>query len=137
MHVQQLQSVGNDKQPILLDHPEIDADHQAFVELIGKLAKADDVGFATLFDELVEHTEAHFARENGLMDASGFPATAEHQGEHRRVVGELKQFAERVHRGLVPFARAFVAESLVPWFGLHIATMDSALVAHLRATGAR
>lgn len=66
------------------------------------------------------------------MDTYGFSALLEHKGEHRRVLGELLQFEQRAKRGLVPFARAFVNERLLPWFELHLVTMDSALAAHLR-----
>ena len=121
--------------PPVLDHAEIDADHRGFAELVGRMSKLDDAQFAAEMGRLVDRTKAHFERENALMDHSGFPATEEHQGEHRRVLSDLEGFLTRAQRGLVPFARAYVFESLVPWFGLHIRTMDSALVAHLQRDG--
>jgi hemerythrin len=117
--------------PILLGHREIDADHAAFSALLAEVASAPDVAFATVFRRLVEHTIEHFGRENALMVRSGFPALREHQGEHERVLGELHQFLKRVERGLIPFGRAYVRETLPPWFELHARTMDSALAAHL------
>jgi len=115
---------------------EIDRDHRAFLELIAALRRAGDVDFPTMFRRLQEHTEQHFAREEQLMQTCAFPALREHKSEHVRVLGELHQFGQRAARGLLPFARAFVAERLVPWFELHIQTMDAALVVHMqRASG--
>lgn len=117
---------------ILLGHDVIDRDHGAFAALVAKLQCCSAVDFPTLFGELLEHTDEHFARENALMTESAFPALREHKGEHERVLGEFRQFKERVDRGFLPFGRSFVIERLVPWFALHITTMDSALVAHIQ-----
>lgn len=83
----------------------IDRDHQEFVSLLDKLDAAGN---------------------------ADFPAEGEHSGEHRRVLGEFKQFQSRVDKGLIAFGRSFVKERLPAWFQLHIATMDSALAAHIR-----
>ena len=66
------------------------------------------------------------------MQQSGFPATAEHKGEHHRVLGELSQFTRQLEKGRSMMARAYVKERLPGWFTLHITTMDSALAAHLK-----
>ncbi|HAG93869.1 MAG: hemerythrin [Pseudomonadales bacterium] len=124
-----------EKKPLLLlGYDPIDEDHRDFMAIIEDIMGVDNVGFATMFEALLSHTEAHFERENKLMEASGYPAMGEHRGEHARVMGEFKQFHQRVKRGLIPFGRAFVAERLLPWFELHITTMDAALAAHLRAS---
>jgi hemerythrin-like metal-binding protein len=122
-----------EKKPmILVGYEDIDQDHREFEELVEKLSAADNVSFATVFDELLEHTRQHFERENELMVSSQYPAVGEHRGEHNRVLGEFEQFRKRVQRGLIPFGRAFVQDRLQPWFQLHITTMDAALAAHLR-----
>lgn len=114
-------------------YPAIDNDHQAFVELLNQLEVANNADFASLFRTLFEHTEQHFERENQLMQDYGFPATAEHRGEHQRVLGEFKQFQSRVDKGMLAFGRSFVKERLPQWFQLHVTTMDSALAAHIKA----
>lgn len=118
---------------VLLGYEPIDHDHQEFLELVEKALAADNVAFPTLFDELLMHTQQHFERENNLMEESKYPAIGEHRGEHTRVLGEFEQFRKRVQRGLIPFGRAFIQDRLVPWFELHITTMDSALAVHLRS----
>lgn len=110
----------------------IDDDHQEFVELLNQLDAAGNAEFTGLFQKLYEHTQVHFDKENQLMADSGFPAEAEHRGEHQRVLAEFKQFKTRVDKGLIAFGRSFVKERLPQWFTLHVATMDSALAAHLK-----
>ncbi|MCG8317363.1 MAG: hemerythrin family protein [Pseudomonadales bacterium] len=116
-----------------LNYDVIDSDHLAFLELVTQLIASSDAEFPRLFALLLEHTEEHFERENNLMDTYQYPAIGEHRGEHHRVLGEYRQFKTRVDRGLIPFGRAFIKDRLLPWFELHITTMDSALVAHIKA----
>ncbi len=113
------------------NYPQIDEAHAEFVTLLNQMQTASNMEFKALFETLLTHTEAHFEEENNLMIQSKFPASAEHQAEHRRVLGELKQFQKRLNKGMVTFAKAYALEKLPDWFKLHISTMDGALVAHL------
>lgn len=119
-------------QIIPLEETQIDTDHQAFALLVNQLETASAAEFSTHFAELVAHIEEHFNYENQLMEKSGFPALAEHKGEHQRVLGQLQQFASRVANGRINFAKAYVDEQLPGWFKLHLVTMDSALIAYLK-----
>ena len=110
----------------------IDNDHDEFITLLNQLDSANNSKFPALFQQLYEHTEHHFERENQLMSQFSFPAEGEHKGEHLRVLGEFKQFKSRVDKGLITFGRAFVKDRLPEWFRLHVTTMDSALVAHIK-----
>lgn len=121
---------------ISVGYQPIDQEHTEFIDLLDKLGGSSNADFPALFQELYQHTEAHFERENQLMQQSAFPATSEHIGEHLRVLGEFKQFKTRVDKGMISFARAFVKERLPAWFDLHVTTMDSALVAHIKKTNA-
>jgi len=116
----------------LLDYQQLDNDHAEFINTLNRLIAADDSQFASLFEQLMHHTQQHFDRENALMDEYNFPATGEHKGEHQRVLGEFTQFKKRVDKGLIAFGRAYVKENLPAWFDLHVKTMDSALVAHIK-----
>jgi hemerythrin len=109
----------------------IDNDHDEFISLLNQLDSAGNADFSALFQQLYEHTEQHFDRENRLMKQFGFPAEIEHKGEHQRVLGEFKQFKTRIDKGMIAFGRSFVRERLPQWFGLHVTTMDSALAAHI------
>lgn len=112
-------------------HPALDHDHDVFLTLLAQLAVAGNPEFPTLFQNLLRQTEQHFAQEEHLMQQHAFPAMAEHQGEHRRVLGEFHQFKPRIDKGLIAFGRPFVQERLPLWFKLHVATMDYALALHI------
>lgn len=116
---------------LIVGYDLIDNDHDEFIGLLNKLDAAGNANFPALFRQLYEQTERHFERENELMKQFSYPGETEHKGEHQRVLGEFKQFKSRVDKGLIAFGRSFVKDRLPQWFGLHVATMDSALAAHV------
>ncbi|QWF69861.1 hemerythrin family protein [Methylomonas paludis] len=120
-----------------LDHSEIDQDHQQFYDLLKSLEQVDNADFPAHFQELYRLTEAHFEMEDDLMTSHEYPGAADHQAEHQRVLGEFKQFQLRVNKGLISFGRVFARERLCQWFVLHISTMDSALVSHIKTRSPR
>jgi hemerythrin len=76
-------------------------------------------------DALVVHTREHFAREEGAMSESGFPAFAMHKGEHDRVLAGMRR--ERDHFRVEREAGrlwSYLTEALPVWFVGHIQTMD-------------
>lgn len=114
---------------------EMDGTHREFAALVETMNQAGDDQFIFLFQKLVEHTRLHFAEEGRLMRLGKFPALAEHEGEHARVLGDLLQFNRVVQRGRLPLARSYVRSGLKDWFELHLSTMDRALATHLLRTG--
>lgn len=110
----------------------MDSTHQVFVELVDQLCSADDTHFPKLFAELLDHTRTHFFAEDAKMKETRFNAIGEHISEHQRVLIELRSFNRSVQGGKMMMARAYVRENLKEWFDLHLATMDSALAAHLK-----
>lgn len=117
----------------LLGQPEMDDTHREFVDLVNRLGEADKAEFIALFDALTAHTQRHFDAEERMMEATSFPALREHRDEHRRVLGELERFGQRVAAGSILMGRAYVTQQLPKWFDLHAVTMDSALAAHLKS----
>jgi hemerythrin len=113
----------------------IDTDHEVFVAEINAAIAASDEDFPTHFAELVEHTRAHFAREESIMDATGFFATGIHKAEHQRVLAEVARVADRLEAGDATFARRYVAEHLPAWFRQHRDTMDLATASFARQAG--
>jgi len=116
---------------------EMDAAHREFVELVNAAWAADDASFADAFAALAEHTRAHFEREGQLMRATRFFATGEHEGEHRRVLGELAAMQMSVRRGRFSAARIWLRDGVSDWFHRHLATMDAALTAWVRRLESR
>ena len=115
-----------------LGMPQMDATHREFVALAAELALAGAEDFPILFASLAAHTRRHFDGEGELMRACGFPAIAEHEGEHRRVLGELAHMQRGIDEGRQALARAYVKQYLPDWFANHLATMDAALAAGLK-----
>ena len=115
-----------------LDRDEMDETHREFLVLLNSLAEARGHDFEKLFLSLCEHTEQHFAQEKEWMQESGFPAIGEHVDDHQRILGELNKLRLKVRKGAIGFAKAYVSDRLPEWFRLHLATMDSALAAHLK-----
>lgn len=118
---------------ITLGVPAMDRTHREMADLVNRMAECSNASFAYLYPDLVSHTQAHFAAEEVLMRDTRFPATAEHTGEHTRVLGELDAFGQRLARGRIAMARAYVTDQFPAWFAVHLATMDSALAAYVRA----
>ena len=114
----------------------MDPMHREFVALAGELRIAGDEDFVVLFDSLLDHVQRHFDNESRLMRECAFPAVTEHEGEHRRVLGELARLRAGIDKGRLAFARAYVREGLGPWFEQHLATMDVALAGCLKVRGA-
>jgi hemerythrin len=135
MPVDMVLQPASDLLPPTLNYPALDSDHAEFAAILHHLDQASGPRFVELWKELVTHTEKHFERENQLMGETKFPGRADHEDEHRRVVGQLRQFSTRVERGQLTFARAFAKETLPGWLQLHVPTMDALLVAHLAASG--
>jgi len=112
---------------------EMDHTHQEFVEILEQMQTLIGSEFQQGFIELAEHTERHFSHELELMRESNFPALGEHKADHERILGQLTQFRSRVVQGRIQLVQAFVKEQMPSWFETHLATMDSALAAHLKA----
>lgn len=111
----------------------IDARHRQFLELLDKAVEQDNATFKAIFNEINEHLIEHFSEEEALMDEYKFSASAEHKGEHKRILGEMNQFKRQIERGRNMMARAYLMENLPSWFSLHVTTMDSALAAQINA----
>jgi hemerythrin len=105
-------------------------DHRAELDLAEAAAAAAVSGDRPKLLEsvgaLANHTREHFAREEEVMRAVGFPAYPVHKAEHDRVLAELAEWSERL--GKDGDSRRLLAhlDGLVrDWFPEHIATMDT------------
>ena len=73
----------------------------------------------------VEHTDAHFARENELMQETGFPAYGIHAEAHEIAFNQLKDVAQHWQDNKSIDELADFVFSLWPnWFDNHVSTMD-------------
>jgi hemerythrin len=115
--------------------PEIDAQHEALVELINQLHQAMSDGrgkevLGRVISALVDHTRSHFAYEEQLMTEHAFPGFDKHREEHDRLLQHIEELARRFDNGdlLLSFA---VMVDLRAWALVHIEKFDIALGAFL------
>jgi hemerythrin len=115
----------------VLGYPAMDKSHREFVDDLRALLTAPDDGLGAALDSFANHLAGHFAREEGWMSATEFPARECHADEHAAVmksVGEvqalLRDTAQSSRRFLV--ARELALE-LERWFPAHTDYLDSAL----------
>ena len=74
-----------------LDIPEIDSQHETLISLINLLHEtmlqgADKASLDGLLSQLLEHTQTHFAYEEGLMSRYNYPGYEAHKSEHERLM---------------------------------------------------
>jgi hemerythrin-like metal-binding protein len=116
----------------LLGDEIIDRDHRGLLAQFQAVIDSDNVAFPTLLRTLLVHIEQHFEREHELMAKYRYRGLRDHKAEHNLVLREFHRCIERVDCGLLPFGRTFVSERLVPWFELHVPSMDYTLSLHIQ-----
>lgn len=111
--------------------PSLDADHRCLVRIVNLLHGIADGGEAdtmisTVVDTLSLYGQFHFAREERVMAAIGFPGAAVHAGEHAALLQCLETMRQRYGRRKDPPAAAGVCEELEVWLRHHIMIQDMA-----------
>ena len=112
-----------------------DEDHEEAVAVMNALHACDEADLASLYKKLHEHTKAHLAREDALMDRIGFFATQVHKGEHARVLAEMQDFQDKLDAGEIAAVRTYVEETVPDWFLNHLDSMDTATAMFARQKG--
>lgn len=110
-----------------LDH--IDSDHQELFTIIEGMADAASLGSAdrarALIGDFLEGCAAHFAGEEELMTACGYPAERQHREAHQLYLADVRSLQAQLEaRGLTAGFRLFVTTRLVDWFIRHIRLND-------------
>lgn len=79
----------------------------------------------TLLNSWLEHTEAHFARENELMQETHFPAYPIHSQEHEAAFNQMKTVTTAWHTDKdIETVAEFVFAFWPDWFNAHVNSMD-------------
>jgi len=106
--------------------------HDAMFTAMGRLGAAGDAAFAADFPAFVATVEADFRDEETAMEAIGYADLRSHREVHAKVLGALHHAQARVANGDILAGRD--ALRLLPqWFSAHLASMDMALLAALKA----
>jgi len=118
----------------LLGVPEMDQTHEAFVQHIALVETAADADVLARLDDLIAHTEAHFAQEKGWMGSMNFPQIGCHSVEHDGVLMVTREARRYVLEGKPEIGRV-LARELGEWFKQHAATMDAMLAYAMQNQG--
>ena len=107
-----------------------DEAHAAMANQIDDILQGPDEAFARQLDALVESLEDDFRLEESLMECIDYPATRSHREEHARVLATLHRLSPQD-----PAQGRRVVALILPWFQMHLATADTALVTALQLAG--
>jgi hemerythrin len=112
---------------------QIDNEHKALINRVNRLLTAIEEGrdaeeIGGLFDFLHDYTRDHFAAEEKLMNAKGYPEMTGHVDEHRNFCTTLDRFEEEFAReGMTTELRCRFDETIIDWLFDHICQRDRAL----------
>ena len=108
---------------------ELDEDHRRLIGYLNEFVEAasERRGFFVVddvFSKLIDYTVFHFAREERVMEACGYPRLEEHRREHdrlrKRLIDCRDRYALSATKDLSNEIRAF----LLSWLREHIMKMD-------------
>jgi len=111
--------------------PILDSDHRALFRIVNQLhdyaeSGAQDDVLGAIFDNLIAYIEFHFAREEKVMQACGFPALAPHLEEHADFTRTIHELRERYTGAHDPALTEELLEFLKDWLNVHILIQDMA-----------
>lgn len=112
-------------------------DHAKFVQLIIQLNTAlenePDEKISKLMAQLFKHTTKHFSHEESEMKRINFPPYPMHKGEHDQVISLLENAVSNWETGHSrSLLKQFIKETVMPWFYLHVETMDAITAQFIR-----
>ena len=109
--------------------PAIDSDHRALIDLINSLHEGleyDDepAKLDAIFERLVIYVDYHFAREERVMDACGYPGAESHRGEHEKFAQDMHYIRDRYIKGGETYLAQKLLDFLKTWLNHHILVED-------------
>ena len=117
-----------------LHNPAMDDTHREFVDLLNGVLQASDTQLPGAWENLVDHTQEHFDREDRWMRATGFSADNCHASQHAIILKILREGTTQARLGALHVPRQ-MARELTVWFPQHAQAMDASLAAHLQEVG--
>jgi hemerythrin-like metal-binding protein len=118
---------------------EIDAQHRQIISLINALDDAMALGHGevivgTLLTELVAYCATHFATEESLFDAHGYPGALDHKQKHLKMTAKVHALQADFQQGKSPSPAELLA-FLERWLNKHILETDQKYVPFLTGAG--
>jgi hemerythrin len=113
----------------------IDGQHQKLFRIAEELYAAMSSGrgkasLSSILDRLVQYTATHFAHEERLMRAHGYPDLAAHQAEHQALTKQVLSFQADFDAGRTTMT-VQVLNFIRNWLQQHIAGSDQKYAPYL------
>ncbi|HET7776607.1 MAG TPA: bacteriohemerythrin [Azospira sp.] len=109
---------------------QVDQEHQQLFAIVGRIQAALEQDSDTAqaqarqaVAELLDYTRTHFASEEALMAAAGYPELATHQDLHQDLLYQVSDMEMRVEMG-EPSASLDLSRFLANWLINHIQAAD-------------
>ena len=117
-----------------VSHPALDAQHKHIIAIVNDLYVAmqdgnDRAVLKPLLDRLVQYTNFHFRFEEQVMQAQGYPASAEHKALHDRLRQRTLDLRDSISLVTGQDLLKFVKQ----WWVDHIQSEDKRYVPYLKA----
>lgn len=108
--------------------PDIDHQHMRLVDIINRLhdsmrAGATQTQLVHIAHDLLDYTREHFAYEERMIAAAGYPHVAEHAQKHRAMTAQVEAFCDNVRaaKATIPLK---LMDFLKNWLTQHILATD-------------
>lgn len=128
-------SIEWDKERFITGVDAIDAEHARIAEYLDELelaiGRGDRAHTERVLEELLDYMREHFAAEDALMEAAGYPLVEMHKKKHEIFIRRASAFVERYMQGEEIAEQIYTL--LVRWLPKHIADEDSEIVEPIRA----
>ena len=120
----------------------IDTDHKLLISLINQLDDAIRVGesretVSRVLDALLDYTNYHFAREERLMRASGYPDIDAHSRTHATLRAQVHDIRDRYRRNAESIHAREVLAFLKNWLTAHVIGRDKLYVPFMQSARAK
>jgi hemerythrin len=116
------------KEEYSVDIREIDEQHKNLVAMINMLNEAMRQGqgklvLESILNKLINYTATHFAAEERLLQAHGFPGLEEHRGKHEKMTRKVLILRQDFIQGKLSISIE-VMDFLMNWLDKHILGTD-------------
>ena len=112
--------------------------HREELDIVNNVSAAiavkDSAKISKLCNQWLEHTKAHFARENTMMETYGFPAFHCHHEEHVEALQGLESIISAWNENAdLEVLTVYVKDTWPKWYVNHISTMDTVTSAFIKS----
>lgn len=119
----------------------LDNDHKILIDLINQLdeAMATDDAYEIIYvivAGLVDYTEYHFKREEGMMRACDYPAFANHCAEHRAIEQKIQGLKQSYDENIIGGFDLRLMDFMRGWLTDHILGRDMSYAPFMGRLGA-